>query len=69
MDDKGSSQGFQSVRKLCEALQGLLTLTHHSHTAQLQQVAQLDDDLTHRAVGGIQNYTVSRLHKGKKSSD
>ena len=67
MDDKGSSQGFQSVCKLCEALQWLLTLTHHSHTAQLQQVAQLDDDSTHCAVGSIQDHAVSWLHQGKKS--
>jgi len=68
LDHMGSSQGFQSVRKQCEALQGLLALTHHSHTAQLQQVTQLDDDLTHCAVGSIQDHAVSWLHQGKKSS-
>lgn len=51
--DVHSTKGFQSVCTLCEAACSLLTLPHNGHTPELQQMAQLDDQLAHCAVGSI----------------
>lgn len=66
--DMRSTKGFQSVCTLCEAACSLLTLPHNGHTPKLQQMAQLDDQLAHRAVGCIQNDTVPGLQSQTKLS-
>lgn len=59
--DMRSTKGFQSVCTLCEAAFILLTRPHNGYASELQQMAQLDDQLTHCAVGRIQNDTISWL--------
>lgn len=51
--DMGGAKSLQPVCTLCKATCGLFTLPHNSHAAQLQKVAQLDDELPHCAVGCV----------------
>lgn len=66
-EDVSGAQGLEPVCALCEATCGLFALPHNSHAAELQQVAQLDDELAHCAVGCIQDDTISWLQASKPS--
>ena len=59
--DMSSTKGFQPVCALCEVTRSLFTLPHNGYTAKLQQMAQLNDQLTHCAVGCVQDDTVPWL--------
>lgn len=60
-EDKSSTKGFQSLCALCEATCGLFAFPHNGHTTKLQQMAQLDDELAHCAVGRVQDDTIPWL--------
>lgn len=56
-----STQCLEPCSSAIKLLLGLLTLPDNCYTPQAQEVAKLQDQLPHCAVGGIQDDTVTRL--------